>query len=320
MSPMPTPTPDRLRRLLSMLNWLAQEGDASIDEMATRFDLTPSELVAELEMAACCGVPPYSPDQLLEIMVTDEGVVGRLGRSHARPRRMNSSEGFALAAACRALLAVPGSDPDGALSRALVKLDRALGDVKVTIDLDSPDYLGLLREALSTHRKVRIAYYSAAANEMSERTVVPHRIFTSEGHWYLDAWCEDVEDTRRFRLDRMATADLAATFDPSDPTALPGDGGAGDEVPVQAFVPGPDTRTVTIAADPATEWLFETIPAATRVSEDGDRRVWEVHVGGDAWLERLLLRLGPASAVVEPAEDASLAAKAATTILDRYRT
>ena len=69
----------RLNRLLAILTWLAQEGEVPIDEVAARFDLTPGALVAELEMAACCGVPPYSPDQLLEIIVTDESVSTRIG-------------------------------------------------------------------------------------------------------------------------------------------------------------------------------------------------------------------------------------------------
>ena len=80
-------TATRLRRLLAILTWLAQEGEAPIDEVAARFDLTPTALVAELEMAACCGVPPYTPDQLLEIVVTEDTVSTRVGTTLARPRR-----------------------------------------------------------------------------------------------------------------------------------------------------------------------------------------------------------------------------------------
>ena len=112
-------TATRLRRLLAILTWLAQEGEAPIDEVAARFDLTPTALVAELEMAACCGVPPYTPDQLLEIVVTEDSVSTRVGTTLARPRRLSPREGLGLAASARALLAVPGSDEDGALSRAL---------------------------------------------------------------------------------------------------------------------------------------------------------------------------------------------------------
>ncbi len=46
----------------------------------------------------------------------------------------------------------------------------------------------------------------------------------------------------------------------------------------------------------------------------------EVFVGGDAWLERLLLRLGPDARVVDQPEYRTLAAEAAARILsDRYR-
>ncbi len=85
----PPDTAARLRRLLAILTWLAQEGEAPIDEVAERFDLTPNALVAELEMAACYGVPPYSPDQLLEILVTDDTVSTRVGTALARPRRLS---------------------------------------------------------------------------------------------------------------------------------------------------------------------------------------------------------------------------------------
>ncbi len=97
-------------------------------ELSERFGLTPEELVADLELAACCGLPPYTPDQLMEIVVDDREVVANLGAELARPRRLTAAEGFALAASARAIAAVPGADPDGALARALAKLDAVLGD------------------------------------------------------------------------------------------------------------------------------------------------------------------------------------------------
>ena len=83
-------------------------------------------------------------------------------------------------------------------------------------------------------------------------------------------------------------------------------------------MPGPDSRRVRIATDPSKAWLFDTIPSAVE-AEEGGRTVWEVFVGGDAWLERLLLRLGPDAEVLEPVEDRELAAEAAMRILARYR-
>jgi proteasome accessory factor C len=320
-----SPTADtatRLRRLLAILTWLAQEGEAPIEEVAARFDLTPTALVAELEMAACCGVPPYTPDQLLEIVVTEDTVSTRVGTDLARPRRLSPSEGLALAASARALLAVPGSDEDGALSRALAKLDRALGQTGIEVELDTPDLLDVVREAVAAGERLRITYYSASTDQTSERTVTPRRLFASEGHWYVDARCEVADGVRRFRVDRIATAEPVGPAAPDvlaeELPDLPGRDVAASAGGIGAFVPGPDSRRVRIAADPSQGWMFDTIPGPGQGEADG-RPVWEVYVGGDAWLERLLLRLGPGAEVVEPVEDRDLAPEAARRILGRYR-
>jgi proteasome accessory factor C len=326
MSPSPD-TAARLRRLLAILTWLAQEGEAPIDEVAARFDLTPAALVAELEMAACCGVPPYSPDQLLEIIVTDESVSTRVGTTLARPRRLSPREGLALAASARALLAVPGSDGDGALSRALAKLERALGGPSVEVELDSPELLGTVRSAQEAGERLTVTYYSASTDQTAERTITPRHLFASEGHWYVDAWCEVADGVRRFRVDRIASAvpagpaaaELLGDGLPGVAAPAPAAAGSGPAPALAAFVPGPDSRRVRIATDPSMTWVLETIPAAAPVGGDDDRPVWEVFVGGDAWLERLLLRLGPGAGVVDPVEDRSLAPEAAARILDRYR-
>jgi proteasome accessory factor C len=315
-------TAARLRRLLAILTWLAQEGEAPIDEVAARFDLTPSALVAELEMAACCGVPPYSPDQLLEILVTEDTVATRVGTTLARPRRLSPREGLGLAASARALLAVPGSDEDGALSRALAKLERALGQGAIDVELDTPDQLDAVRAALESGQRLTISYYTASTDQTGDRTVTPRRLFASEGHWYVDAWCEVADGIRRFRVDRIGAA---APAGPAAPRVLAGplpDDAAADAATgggsLGAYVPGPDSRRVRIAIDPSMAWLLETIPSASAV-EEGGRPVWEVFVGGDAWLERLLLRLGPDTEVVAPREDRALAPDAARRILARYR-
>src|SRR5436853_7536388 len=111
-----------------MLPWLAERGRVSIQEVADRFDMRPEDVVAELELAACCGLPPYTPDQLIELIVTDEEVEANLGGRLARPLRFSAAEGFTVAASARAILAVPGADPPGALAPPLANADATPGD------------------------------------------------------------------------------------------------------------------------------------------------------------------------------------------------
>ncbi len=322
-------TGGRLRRLLAILAWLAQVGEAPIDEVAARFDLSPSALVTELEMAACCGVPPYTPDQLMEIVVTDTTVATWAGTALARPRRLSPPEGFALAASARALLAVPGSDEGGALSRALDKLDRALGGEEIAVELSAPALLPLVREAVASGHRLRITYYSASTDRVTDREILPHRVFAAEGHWYVDATCGTAGDERRFRVDRIGAAEVIEDSDEQGggSTAVTsdhrqgGEGGSGDSsvFDFHPFVPGPDSRRVRLSIDPATAWVVESVPSAGPPVEVDGRVELELFVGGAAWLERLLLRLGPEARVVEPEEFRSLAGDAALRILGRYQ-
>src|ERR1700722_530376 len=177
----------RLHRLLAVLTWLARQGRAPVAELAERFGLEPDELIADLELAACCGLPPYTPDQLMEIMVDDEEVVANLGPELARPRRLTAAEGFALATAARAIEAVPGADPEGALARGLDKLEAVLGDRdRLRIDLGEPPHLAALRQAVEADDQIELHYYSLSSDEESVRMVDHVMLVQLDGRWYLD--------------------------------------------------------------------------------------------------------------------------------------
>ncbi|HEX4162818.1 MAG TPA: WYL domain-containing protein, partial [Acidimicrobiales bacterium] len=190
-------TSRRLRRLLAVIGWLAQVGEAPIADVSKRFGMSEQELVAELELAACCGTPPYTPDTLMEIEVSETSVRAFLPQEFARPRPLTPAEGFAVAASARLLLAVPGSEDD-ALRRALAKLDAALGvRASVGLDVDAPAFLGAVREATEAGRSVEIEYLSGSRDELTTRVVDPVQVMTIDGHWYLDGWCHRAGDMRR---------------------------------------------------------------------------------------------------------------------------
>ena len=265
-------------------------------------------------MAACCGVPPYTPDQLMEIVVTDSTVSTWAGTALARPRRLSPPEGFALAASARALLAVPGSDESGALSRALAKLDRALGGEEIAVELGAPALLPLVRDAARDGRRLAVSYYSASTDRVTDREIMPHRVFAADGplvrrrllrHGRRRAAVPGRPD-RCGRVSRGAKT--AGTSRRTDDCAS-GTAAGGGARPTRTtcldfhpFVPGPDSRRVRLSIDPSTAWLVESIPSAGPPSRVDGRVELELFVGGDAWLERLLLRLGPDARVIDPPE------------------
>ncbi len=303
----------RLRRLLAVLTWLARRGRASLPELADQFGLSAEDLMADLELAACCGLPPYTPDQLMEIIVDDEEVVANLGPELARPRRLTAAEGFALAASARAIAAVPGADADGALARALAKLESILGDGdRLRVDLDEPPHLEALRAALSAGAQVEIAYYSLSSDEETLRVVDPTSVLWMDGQWYLDGYCHRAGDTRRFRVDRVVSVRTTGEDIPV----------AADDVPGEepgAFVPGPGAIVARLVVDPAGLWVLGAAPTRAQVLRDDGRTEIELGVVSMEWFGRLLLRLGPHAQVLGPPELAEVGPQMAARILTRYQ-
>ncbi len=311
----------RLHRLLAVLTWLARQGRAPVAELAERFGIGPDELIADLELAACCGLPPYTPDQLMEIMVDDEEVVANLGPELARPRRLTAAEGFALATAARAIEAVPGADPDGSLARGLDKLEAVLGDRdRLRIDLGEPPHLAELRRAVEAHQQIELGYYSVSSDEESVRVVDPLHVVTLDGHWYLDGYCHRAGDMGRFRIDRVLSVRTTGekVTRPAAGTVADADHRAG-EVGEAAFVPGPDAVVARVAVDDAGRWLTDAVPTLGLEELADGRTVVRLAVASTVWFDRLLLRLGPHGEVLDPPELAHSGREAAERLLARYR-
>ncbi|MGA2036079.1 MAG: WYL domain-containing protein, partial [Acidimicrobiales bacterium] len=306
---------ERLHRLLAVLTWLARQGRAPVAELAERFGLSPAELVADLELAACCGLPPYTPDQLMEIIVDENEVIADLGPDLARPRRLTAAEGFALAVSARAILSVPGADPEGALARALGKLEATLGDLgSLRVDLDEPPHLAAARQAALAHEQLELRYYSVSSDEESLRVVDPVDVVAVDGRWFLDGYCHRAEGMRRFRVDRISMLrPTGKKVEPSVPAP-------GDRVPTSAaFVPGPDATVAHLSVDEAGAWVAEAVPVLSTAGLAHERTEVALGVASTVWFERLLLRLGPHAEVLGPPEFVDVGRDAARRLRGRYR-
>ena len=290
-----------------MLPWLIGRGGATVDELAARFGTTPARVERDLETASMVGVPPYSPDALLEVTIDDDGrVEARPGPVFDRPPRLSAAEAFALVTAGRAILAVPGADADGALASALAKVEDALGEWgPLEVDLDQPPLLGDVRRAGEERRRLRIRYWSAWRDEATERDVDPYLVHSRSGRWYVDGHDHASGEVRQFRVDRIESADT------TDERFTPPEG-----VEPLEFTPGPAATRVVLDLPVSARWVVESYPSEW--DEDGGRLRVTLHTVGTAWLERLLLRVGPDARVVEPAELRRLGADAARRLLGLY--
>lgn len=303
--------PGRLRRLLAMVPWLAANDGPTVEAVCERFGVKPAELQSDLELLTLyVGLPPYTPDQFFEMTIERGRVFARVTPSLDRPLRLTPAEGLALVVAGRAF----DDEPDGPLARGLAKIAGLLGidpDDAVAIDLGPADasVLAVLRAAIAAGRQVEIDHYGEGRDERLQRIVDPWTVQNVGGSWYLAGHDHLREAERSFRVDRIASARLL------DGTARPA-----PENPQITTALADDAQRVTIELDASARWVAETYPIDdVELLDDGRLRV-RLPVSGIAWLERLLLRLGPAGQVVDgPSDLTGAGAAAARRVLERYR-
>ena len=70
-----------------------------------------------------CGLPPFV-DEMIDVFIDDDTVYVGVPRLFTRPLRLTAPEGFALVAAGRAAMQLPGADPTGPLGRGLRQAGR----------------------------------------------------------------------------------------------------------------------------------------------------------------------------------------------------
>jgi proteasome accessory factor C len=313
---------ERLQRLLALVPWVAAHDGPLVADVCARFGCTEAELASDLDLLFLCGLHPYTPDTLIDVDVADGRVWIRYADYFSRPLRLTPAEGLALLVAGTSLLATPGGSqgPSGPLSgvadsplgRGLGKLAAALGvgaegSLDVSLGPAPPETLRSLSEAVNDHRQVELEYYAFGRDEWTRRVVDPYAVFSAGGQWYVSAYCHAVDDERLFRVDRVRRAvTLDSGFDA--PT---------DRPELTVYRAQPDDPRVTLELEPAARWVVEQYPTEAVEDLDGGRLRVTLAVSERAWLERLLLRLGPAATVVTG--DAEVASAAACRLLGRYR-
>lgn len=304
----------KMQRLLAMVPWIAANDGPQVDEVCARFGLTPAELARDLEVMWLVGLPPYTPDALIDVVQEGDRVWIHFADVFNAPQRLTPEQAVALLTAGASVLALPGADPGGALGRGVAKLAAVLGvDAQQVLDVDLGDggaeVLDVLRQGVAERRRVHLDYYSYGRDARTEREVDPYLVHAEDGSLYLLGHCHLAGGERRFRVDRIASASLLeATFT---------DRGIPSEVAV--FQPDATDPRVVIDLDAAAAWVTDAYPVeSVDAQPDGRLRV-TLAVAAEPWLARLLLGLGPQATIVEGREElVSAGARAAARILARY--
>lgn len=307
---------DRLGRLLNLVPYLLARPGIRIAEAAADLGVTERQLREDLELLWVCGLPGYGPGDLIDMAFDGDRVTITYDAGIDRPLRLTPDEALALVVALRMLAETPGMGQRDAIERALAKIESTAGelaDAPVAVRLPgNEDRLATIRGAVERRRALRITYYTASRDVLTERVVDPMRVLVAAGRAYLEAWCRRAEAVRLFRVDRIdGLVELDEPAAPP-PQAQP------SQLSEAVFTPTPELPLVTLRVSRGGRWITEYYPCEEIVAESAEHWLVSLRAADLGWARRLVLGLGPEVTVVAPEELAEAVRAEAHSALAAY--
>ncbi|MDE3723611.1 WYL domain-containing protein [Nocardiopsis sp. N85] len=322
---------DQLRRLLMLVPY-ALGRDVRVPEVAAHFGLTEKQVVADLSLLWMCGLPGYTPGDLIEVDLdaareTGEIIIGNAD-TLAQPLRLTADEAASLVVGLSLLESLPEAEglESGALKRVSEKLRTAAGtalgsladSVQVRLEDSDDEQIAQTQrrcaDALESGQRLHLRYLSGYLDQVTERDVDPLGLVVQDGHTFLEGYCRLREDVRMFRLDRV----LELTVLPY-PAEVPAGVGRRDLSAGLLQLSDRDAL-VTLDLEPSARWITEDYVCESIAELPGGGVRAALRTPAPAWVVRLALRLGPRGRIVAPTALAEEARAEARRTLERYRT
>lgn len=293
---------ERTSRMLDLVPYINTHQGISLIELARVFEVSTEQMINDLTTLWMCGLPGYTPLELMDLDFESGYVSITNAPTLARPRSITHEEGVALVLGLDVLRSAISSDRED-LIEAISSLSKRIADlVKLPLALTaSSDFShqvsASVKDAISQRSGLKIVYHSLYKDEISTRVVLPLEILENQGYLYLHAYCSTAKDFRHFRIDRIQSAETAEVEKPS--TTSP-------ENPEKLRF---EVRVVRPTRDVAERFAESHLDAGT---------VFKGSSFSQQWISRSVFASAGAVELLSPADIRSEIARRAKTILNRY--
>jgi len=201
----------RTARLLDLVPFLNTHQGISLKELAQRFEVSPAQMSSDLTTLWMCGLPGYTPLELMDLEFESGYVTIRNAPTLAKPRSISFDEGVALILGLDLLASSLTTDKENLavlIEELKTKISTKIG-VPVSLNAQpksSPQVTSALNDSISKNSYLAIKYHSLYRDEVSERTIQPMELVQENANQYVRAFCFSAGAMRDFRVDRIIEA------------------------------------------------------------------------------------------------------------------
>jgi proteasome accessory factor C len=201
----------RAIRLLDLVPYIVAHPGISITELAKEFSISRDEVLKDLNLLFLCGLPGYTPLELIDISFDEESVVIRDPQNLAAPRNLNESEALI---ARIALAALEESTPKTsaaylqiiALREKIAKaFSSSIPASAITFTLDKERaMLEAIEGAIKQELDLEMTYNNVTKDSSSRRSITPISIIAEDKRTLVSAYCHSAKALRTFNLAQIS--------------------------------------------------------------------------------------------------------------------
>jgi len=293
----------RTARLLDLVPFLNTHQGIALKELAAHFDVTPTQMSADLMTLWMCGLPGYTPLELMDLEFESGFVTIRNAPTLAKPRTITFQEGVALLLGLDLVAAsIPEERADllKSVQSLRERLTKLLGvPIKLSVVAATSGAVSTtITQAIHSNGGLEIRYHSLYKDQISQRSVMPIDLYDSNGQQYMRAFCFTANDYREFRVDRIESATAAAV-----PAQLSAEVVNQEKIAFQI-------TAQTHSRDVAERFAISDMPLETAIELSSYSR---------QWIERSVMASGAAVILNSPLEIRAELVKKAQLVLNRYK-
>ena len=206
---------NQVSRLLDLVPYLTLNQGVALEKIASDFNTTKSAVLDDLNTLWMCGLPGYTPLELIDLSF-ETGYVSICNADVlSSPRKLSDSETSALILGLSIIRgSLPSSSEHALLIDDLVqKLSvktRVVAPKNISVNV-LPEVRETIFSSVKTGESVKISYHSISRDEVSSRNITPLRVFNEGNTEHVYSFCESSKDFRVFRLDRISQAESTGT-------------------------------------------------------------------------------------------------------------
>jgi len=295
----------RALRSMDLIPYVLENPGVSIAELSARFSVTQAQIESDLQLVFMCGLPGYTPYELIDVAFED-GVVSIIDPQVLdKPRKFSSNEIVVIALGLKILIDINQTN-----STALTKLKQLsdkiakLGSNKSILmagDVSAFPFFEIISKGISEQRVLDLQYHSLIKDQITQRLVLPEKLYFLNGSLYLSALDTDIDSDRVFKVDLIKECKIGERL-------------AGKKV----LESSTETIVILDVQKSNRNFIERNSSIITAMQENGDLIRVHLQVSNLEWIKLTVLSNAPGITVVSPEPLANAVKQSARDLLALY--